>query len=442
VVAGHAAALDRATPPPAKIVNGTPTGDFPAVGILLAGGEFCTATLIGCETVLTAAHCVCDPSADTFAQCQRTNPPSPSEIFFLPQYAPRVGVRSVTVHPDYDFGRAGDLAVIKLQHPVTGITPMPFNSTAKPSVGTLGVVVGFGRTGGDPDVLPEVGIKRVGAIMTATCTGSVGGNPGIPAATHLCVDVLDRNDVGTCQGDSGGPLLVDTGAGDVIAGITSGGATDRSVLDCLPESLSFFTDVFRYRTFVAGQLGDDAGPCGDLPPVGAVETAVQSNSGSLSPGVNSFKTTVEVPPGVAVLRVNMNGELITPAGLNDFDLFVNFNAPASDQQNVCSDTNGIAYGACEITAPAAGTWHVAVDRLQGAGDFQLLTTEFGVERVTPCTGDCDGDGTVSIAEIVRSVTIAQGNPLTQCPAIDANGDGTARIDELVAAVAAALSGCA
>jgi len=107
-----------------------------------------------------------------------------------------------------------------------------------------------------------------------------------------------------------------------------------------------------------------------------------------------------------------------------------------------SDTNGIAYGACEITAPAAGIWHVAVDRLQGAGDFQLLTTEFGVERVTPCTGDCDGDGTVSIAEIVRSVTIAQGNPLTQCPAIDANGDGTARIDELVAAVAAALSGCA
>lgn len=34
---------DRATPPPARIVNGTLTTGYPAVGILLAGAQFCTA---------------------------------------------------------------------------------------------------------------------------------------------------------------------------------------------------------------------------------------------------------------------------------------------------------------------------------------------------------------------------------------------------------------
>jgi cysteine-rich repeat protein len=59
-----------------------------------------------------------------------------------------------------------------------------------------------------------------------------------------------------------------------------------------------------------------------------------------------------------------------------------------------------------------------------------------------CDGDCDGDGTVAINELVRGVDIALGGAgAERCAAADANGDGEIAITELIAAVAAALNGC-
>lgn len=61
---------------------------------------------------------------------------------------------------------------------------------------------------------------------------------------------------------------------------------------------------------------------------------------------------------------------------------------------------------------------------------------------TSCTADCDADGTVSIAELVRSTGIAlQQATFLACPAVDRNRDTTVTIDELVAGVANALDGC-
>jgi hypothetical protein len=60
-----------------------------------------------------------------------------------------------------------------------------------------------------------------------------------------------------------------------------------------------------------------------------------------------------------------------------------------------------------------------------------------------CAGDCDGDGTVGIDEVVLAVGIALGleNP-EDCPAADLDGDGEVTIAEIVSAVNAALGGCA
>jgi hypothetical protein len=59
-----------------------------------------------------------------------------------------------------------------------------------------------------------------------------------------------------------------------------------------------------------------------------------------------------------------------------------------------------------------------------------------------CVGDCNGDGMVSVAELVEGVRISLGEaPLSECPAFDATPDGQLRIDELVLAVTAALDGC-
>jgi hypothetical protein len=59
-----------------------------------------------------------------------------------------------------------------------------------------------------------------------------------------------------------------------------------------------------------------------------------------------------------------------------------------------------------------------------------------------CTGDCDGDGSVTVDEIVTAVNIALGaTPLTACLAADSDGSTTVTVDELVSAVNAALNGC-
>src|SRR5690606_29011987 len=60
----------------------------------------------------------------------------------------------------------------------------------------------------------------------------------------------------------------------------------------------------------------------------------------------------------------------------------------------------------------------------------------------PCAGDCNGDGMVSIDELIRAIRIPLGeSALEVCPAIDATGDGEVGINELIAAVNNALSGC-
>lgn len=60
----------------------------------------------------------------------------------------------------------------------------------------------------------------------------------------------------------------------------------------------------------------------------------------------------------------------------------------------------------------------------------------------PCVGDCDGDGVISVGELVRGVSIALGlTDLDSCPEFDRNGDDAVGIDELVLAVGGSLHGC-
>jgi hypothetical protein len=58
-----------------------------------------------------------------------------------------------------------------------------------------------------------------------------------------------------------------------------------------------------------------------------------------------------------------------------------------------------------------------------------------------CAGDCDADGTVSVAELINGVGIFLGNAaVSRCPACDRDRSGSVTVDELVAAVAFAING--
>jgi hypothetical protein len=64
-----------------------------------------------------------------------------------------------------------------------------------------------------------------------------------------------------------------------------------------------------------------------------------------------------------------------------------------------------------------------------------------VEGGTPCLGDCDGDGAVTVAELIAGVNMVLNGDPAGCPAMDGNGDGEVVIADLISAVSNALDGC-
>jgi len=63
--------------------------------------------------------------------------------------------------------------------------------------------------------------------------------------------------------------------------------------------------------------------------------------------------------------------------------------------------------------------------------------------VAACAGDCNGNGQVTVDELVRGVNITLGTAAVDaCTAFDLGGDGRVTIDELVRGVSALLGGCA
>jgi hypothetical protein len=75
-----------------------------------------------------------------------------------------------------------------------------------------------------------------------------------------------------------------------------------------------------------------------------------------------------------------------------------------------------------------------------SGDVSVLANESPTDA--PCTADCDERDGVALSEMVRGVNVALGSTdIAQCPAADADGDGSVSIDELVDGVANVMSGC-
>ncbi len=60
----------------------------------------------------------------------------------------------------------------------------------------------------------------------------------------------------------------------------------------------------------------------------------------------------------------------------------------------------------------------------------------------PCVGDCDGNGSVAVNELITGVNINLGNrPVADCVAFDTNDDGMVAVNELIQGVNANLQGC-
>ncbi len=378
--------VDTGIPLP-RIVNGLTSHDFPTTGALLLGGNpatastNCTGTLIGCETFLTAAHCVEDdlnPSAYT--------------VFF--QHAGFFSVTSVEVHPSYSFPVA-DVAVLKLGSMIDGISPTPIDTVGGHANGTSGTIAGYGRTGGGAF---DYGIKRFGDVSIASCQF------GVSNTTSICWDFDTPvgpagDDSNTCNADSGGPLFIDSGLGPVVAGITSGGNSS----DCLAFDSSFDTRVSFYAGYIQTEGGADINniTCGTLPQVGDSDVDVIGFEGTVNGGTPQDTNSFVVDAGAMVLRVNYNGH---DDGVSDFDMYVRAGSPPTTSTFDCAATGSNQYGSCEFSNPSSGTWYVMVDRQSGAGSYQVTATSFGTFCSDPGNNglSCDDENQCTSGDICLS----------------------------------------
>ena len=403
----------------ARIVNGLPSQAHPTTGALLVGSDpddafpICSGTLIGCRTFLTAAHCVCDTDG---ADCTGPHPPDPAAFLVFLQHSGFHTVSRIALRPDYVFPVA-DLAVLELGTPVTRIAPSAINTTADPPFGTAGVIAGFGVTRG---AASDGGIKRFGAVVTGSCP------PGISEQTSVCWSFDNPlgppgSDSNTCFGDSGGPLFADLGAGEVVAGITSGGLSGS----CLPSDRSYDTNVWFYRSTILAEGGADLAStrCGAGSHVGEPGAAVSAFSGLLSGASSEARHTFEVPAGTEELRVTMNG-----AESADLDLYLRAGLPPTQAAFDCAAAGVSPFGACSVALPAPGTWHVLVARAAGSGEYQLTASVFGPDCSDPASEGlpCDDGSSCTTGDTCQSGVCA-GSPLPDGTACE-DGSGCTRGD--------------
>ncbi len=207
------------------IVNGQETADYPATGMLLQQGQpFCTGTVVGPRTVVTAAHCVenQDPSQISFGFG-----PSAGQI------EAELKVALAVTHPEWDSQQlANDIAVITLGEDAP-VEPIPLNKSMDDSwIGRKVTLVGYGVSDGPSQT--GAGIKREVTVTIDQLE---------PTTLHYTT----TNGQTACNGDSGGPAYADEGGELVIAGITSYG--DQNC-----KEYGVYTRVDAFLGFVEEQI--------------------------------------------------------------------------------------------------------------------------------------------------------------------------------------------
>ncbi|MFO0975973.1 MAG: trypsin-like serine protease [Planctomycetaceae bacterium] len=336
----------------ARIVNGTVTTQYPSVGMVGdTSGFYGSGTLIGSQYVLTAGHCA-EGVANTAGRFQIGNTVySTSQVFLHPNYnANALGSDS-----------ANDIAIFKLDRPVTGVTPSPIYRSI-PAVGQLLTLVGFGGGGtGTSGHDGSFGTKRVGTT------------PIDQVSSKLISWNFDNNsESNTAPGDSGGPAFLNVGGVYYVAGVTSGGDLDTAGIG----DHSFDTRVDAFAAWIDSIVGSVTNPstvvsikAGDA---NAAETATGQTA---NPGSWTITRTGSTTSALTV-KVSMSGTATNGTDYNSIPTTVTIPAgAASATVTLTVKDDAIAEGnETAIMTVASGTGY-SIDSANGAATVTIADND-------------------------------------------------------------------
>jgi secreted trypsin-like serine protease len=221
-----------------KVVGGTavPDGKYKFVAALLNKNygstafeqQFCGATLIDGNSVLTAAHCVEGKRAKPLRVIV-------GRTVLDSKQGQKRAVSQIFIHPNWNNNTfANDAAVLKLSSPVSGITPIMLATSSQDfleSPGGNATVAGWGNTVGQPangsdagssfpNRMREAQVPIVSDSSAEQVYDPIYGPSGYIPPLQVAAGKTGKD---TCQGDSGGPIFALAGGEYTQIGITSWG---------------------------------------------------------------------------------------------------------------------------------------------------------------------------------------------------------------------------
>jgi trypsin len=196
----------RTAPPQPNIVGGTTasTAQTPwAIALNNSrspspSGQYCGATLVKANKIVTAAHCVTQPMSTYTAIQGRDN---------LNTTTGRTSkISKIWKDPQYGQVPGHDVAVLTLSTPFTGVATLPLESSrSADAVGAQSTVYGWGNTEGTGPadrfqkvLVPVLGDAHCSDVYAAYDYVSNG---------EICAG-YKQGGKDSCQGDSGGPLVL------------------------------------------------------------------------------------------------------------------------------------------------------------------------------------------------------------------------------------------